>query len=94
MYLARIDGTLTSTVKHPSLAGARLLVGQRLDAAGREVGEPQVLIDPIGARGGTLVLVSTDGDHARRLLEDQRTPSRLVVVGIVDSVDILQRPGA
>ncbi len=94
MYLARIDGTLTSTVKHPSLAGARLLVGQRLDAAGREVGEPQVLIDPIGARRGTLVLVSTDGDHARRLLEDQRTPSRLVVVGIVDSADIPQRAGA
>lgn len=94
MYLARIDGTLTSTVKHPSLAGARLLVGQRLDAAGREVGEPQVLIDPIGARRGTLVLVSTDGDHARRLLEDKRTPSRLVVVGIVDSADIPQGAGA
>ena len=87
MYLSRIDGTLTSTVKHRSLAGARLLIGQRLDAAGQDVGEPQVLVDPIGARRGTIVLVSTDGDHARRLLGDQQTPARLVVLGIVDAVD-------
>ena len=32
MQLARIIGTATATVKHPSLAGARLLVGQPLMA--------------------------------------------------------------
>ena len=84
MYIARIDGTLTSTVKHPSLAGARLLIGQRIGAAGEAIGEPQVLVDPIGARRGNRVLVTTDGDHARMLLRDQRTPARLVVLGIVD----------
>jgi len=84
MYIARIEGTLTSTVKHPSLAGARLLIGQRIGAAGEAVGEPQVLVDPIGARRGNRVLVTTDGDHARMLLHDRRTPARLVVLGIVD----------
>ena len=84
VYIARIEGTLTSTVKHPSLAGARLLIGQRIGTAGEAVGEPQVLVDPIGARRGNRVLVTTDGDHARMLLHDQRTPARLVVLGIVD----------
>ena len=86
MYIARIDGTLTSTVKHPSLTGVRLLIGQRVGAAGQDVGEPQVLVDPIGARLGTLVLVTTDGEHARMLLGDRRAPARLVVLGIVDQV--------
>ena len=94
MYIARIDGTLTSTVKHASLAGARLLIGQRIGASGEEVGEPQVLVDPIGARMGNRVIVTTDGDHARRLLGDPRTPVRLVVLGIVDEAFVSLDGGA
>jgi len=94
VYIARIDGTLTSTVKHASLAGARLLIGQRIGAAGEEVGEPQVLVDPIGARRGNRVIVTTDGDHARRLLGDPRTPVRLVVLGIVDEAFVPLEGGA
>ena len=94
MYIARIDGTLTSTVKHASLAGARLLIGQRIGASGEEVGEPQVLVDPIGARRGNRVIVTTDGDHARRLLGDPRTPVRLVVLGIVDEAFVSLDGGA
>ena len=30
MFIARIDGSITSTVKHKSLRGLRLLIGQRL----------------------------------------------------------------
>jgi len=87
VFIARIDGTVTSTVKHPSLAGARLLIGQRLDAGGRPVGEPQVLVDPVGARPGSLVMVTTDGEHARTYLHDPRAPVRLLVLGIVDEID-------
>jgi len=94
VYIARIDGTLTSTVKHASLAGARLLIGQRIGAAGEEVGEPQVLVDPIGARRGNRVIVTTDGDHARRLLGDPRTPVRLTVLGIVDEAFVSLEGGA
>jgi ethanolamine utilization protein EutN len=94
VYIARIDGTLTSTVKHASLAGARLLIGQRIGAKGEEVGEPQVLVDPIGARRGNRVVVTTDGDHARTLLGDPRTPVRLVVLGIVDETFVPSHGGA
>ena len=57
MYLARIDGTLTSTHKHPTLAGTRLLVARRLEADGVAVGEPVVVIDRLGARPGSTVSV-------------------------------------
>lgn len=84
MFIARIDGSLTSTVKHKSLHGLRLLIGQRLEADGTEVGEPLVLIDDLGAAFGSRVLVTTDGDLARQKLADNTTPARMMVVGIVD----------
>ncbi len=86
MFIARIDGCITSTAKHRSISGFPLLIAQRIDADGRPAGEPQLVIDPIGASFGTYVMVSTDGDHARRLLNDNCTPARLVVLGILDAV--------
>ncbi|MBZ5563427.1 MAG: EutN/CcmL family microcompartment protein [Acidobacteriia bacterium] len=84
MFVARIDGSMTSTVKHKSLHGRRLLIGQRLEADGTEVGEPLVLIDDLGAGVGSYVLVTTDGDLARQKFADNTTPSRMIVVGIID----------
>lgn len=84
MFIARIDGSITSTVKHKSLRGFRLLIGQRLEANGAEVGEPLVLVDDLGAGLGSHVLVTTDGDLARQMLADNTTPSRMIVVGIID----------
>jgi ethanolamine utilization protein EutN len=85
MYLARIDGTLTATRKHATLAGCRLLLAQRLEPDGRTSGEPIVVVDRMGARHGSTVIVSTDGDVLRRRLGDT-TPARLSVAGIVDQV--------
>ena len=64
MFLARIDGTLTSTVKHETLGGFRFLIAQRLEGDGSDSGEPQILVDWMGANVGSIVLVSTDDDIA------------------------------
>jgi ethanolamine utilization protein EutN len=85
MFLARIDGTMTSTVKHPSLEGARLLIGQRLDVQRNVTGEPFVVLDTLGASKGAVVLVSTDGDIQRKL-RGNNCPARFTVVGLVDFV--------
>jgi len=87
MYLARIDGTVTSTAKHETLAGCRLLIGRRLEADGSPSGDPIILLDWMGAGRGTTVLVSTDGDIARTRLGNT-TPGRLTVTGIVDHVHV------
>jgi ethanolamine utilization protein EutN len=83
MFLARIDGTLTSTVKHETLEGCRFLVGQRLDADGGPVGEPLVLVDSLGAAHGATVLVTTDNETLRDRV-GKTTPARMIVFGIVD----------
>jgi microcompartment protein CcmK/EutM len=84
LFIARIDGSITATAKHESLRGFRLLVGQRIEADGSPSGEPQVLVDTYGARAGSTVLVTSDGELARKVLRDNRTPTRMMVVGIVD----------
>ena len=85
MFLARIDGTVTATRKHESLEGVRLLIAQRLESDGKTIGEPLIVLDWLGARLHNTVLISSDGDIARKALGNS-TPSRLAVVGIVDKV--------
>jgi ethanolamine utilization protein EutN len=85
MFLARIDGTLTATVKHQTLEGARLLIGQRLDVNNAAIGEPLVVLDTLGASRGAVVLVSTDGDIQRKV-RGNTCPARLTVIGLVDFV--------
>jgi ethanolamine utilization protein EutN len=85
MFLARIEGTVVAAVKHPTLAGCRFLIAQRLEADGSAGLEPIVIIDWLGAGNGSTVLVSTDGDIARARLGNT-TPARMVVVGIVDQM--------
>jgi ethanolamine utilization protein EutN len=85
MFLARIDGTVTSTIKHSTLEGYRLLVGQRLEADGSPTGEPLVLVDLVGARRGSTVMVTTDNEPLRAV-KGNTAPARLVIVGIVDRI--------
>jgi ethanolamine utilization protein EutN len=85
MFLARIEGTVVSSTKHPTLDGCRFLIAQRLEADGSAGLEPIVIVDWLGAGKGDTVVVSTDGDIARVRLGNT-TPARMVVVGIVDAL--------
>jgi ethanolamine utilization protein EutN len=87
MLLARIDGTVVAAVKHPTLDGCRFLLAQRLESDGSAAAEPIVIVDWLGAASGATVIVSTDGDIARKKLGNT-TPARMVVVGIVDAVQL------
>jgi len=90
MFLARIEGTVVATARHPSLQGCRFLIARRLEADGTAAAEPNVVVDWMGAARGNIVMVSTDGDIARERFGNN-TPARMVVVGMVDAV---QQPGA
>jgi microcompartment protein CcmK/EutM len=84
MMLCRIDGNLTSTVKHKSAAGCRLLICQPITADGAESGPLTVAVDPLGAALHQRVIVNTDGRYMGALLNDERTPLSFCVVGILD----------
>jgi ethanolamine utilization protein EutN len=85
MQLGIVVGTATSTRRHASLEGWKLLVVQLLNADGETPdGEPVLSIDHLGAGRGTKVLVTNDGQATRELVGDDQTPARWSVIGIED----------
>ncbi len=84
MLLARAIGHATSTVKHASLRGAKLLLVQPLRSL---TVEPVLTLDRLGAAPGDLVVTSSDGLFARETLHDNTSPARWSVVGVLDNVD-------
>jgi microcompartment protein CcmK/EutM len=84
MFLARVEGSVIATRKHPTLNGWRLLICQPIDATGSPEGAPQVAIDPHGAGMHQRVLISSDGAASRKAVGSERSPARWMVVGIVD----------
>jgi ethanolamine utilization protein EutN len=80
-----VIGTATATVKHPSMAGSKLLVVQFLAADGRSPdGEPVLAVDRLGAGIGETVMLSSDGKGTRELLGSETTPVRWSVMAIPD----------
>ena len=85
MLLGRVVGTATSTVKHPSMEGWKLLLVMALQADGRTIeGDPILVIDPVGAGRGETVIITSDGMAPRELVGQENSPVRWSVLGIRD----------
>lgn len=88
MLLARVIGHGTSTVRHKSLEGMKLALVQPLRSLTRE---PVLALDRLGTQPGHLVMITSDGLGARQMADDDTSPARWSIAGIVDdeaSVDI------
>ena len=86
MLLARVEGNLTATRKHPSYEGWRLVICQPIDREGTPEGVPQVAIDSLGAGMHQRVIISSDGSATRKAVGDEKSPARWMIVGVVDEV--------
>ncbi|MGO8688892.1 MAG: EutN/CcmL family microcompartment protein [Thermoguttaceae bacterium] len=85
MQLARIVGRAISTIKHPSLEGATLLLALPLQADGRSIdGDPILVVDTLDAGRAEKVIITSDGKGTRELLHSENTPARWAVLGIPD----------
>jgi microcompartment protein CcmK/EutM len=84
MQLARVEGNLVATRKHPSYEGWRLVICQPLGTSGAVEGSPVVAIDSLGAGMHQQVIISSDGLAARKAVGMDKSPARWLVVGIVD----------
>ena len=85
MQLARVIGTVVSTVKSELFESRKLLVIQPLDAKLEEVGKPLVAIDSIGAGDGEVIFWCR-GKEASFPFVPLDVPTDCTIVGIVDSV--------
>ncbi len=84
MQLARVVGTVVSTVKNESLQGRTLLVVQTLNKNLEPAGKPMVAVDSVGAGVGELVFWCR-GKEASFPFKREDTPTDCTIIGIVDS---------
>jgi len=90
MQIARVCGTLVSTLKHEALSGHRMLIVQPCDLDGRPTGPETMAVDVVDAGPGDWVLVLDEGASASQVLENPRGPVRTLIVGVVDAVHLGQ----
>ncbi len=86
MLLARVEGNVVATRKHPSYEGWRLVICQPMGTTGEPEGSPTVAIDAHGAGMHQYVVISSDGAAARKAVGDEKSPARWMVIGVVDAV--------
>lgn len=86
MKVARVVGTVVSTIQHELFEGRKLLLCDLLDRTGRPDGNHLIAVDTVGAGVGETVLLLDEGTSARQVVGLASGPLRTVVVGIVDEV--------
>lgn len=84
MQLARVIGTVISTVKNEALSARKLLIVQTLNADLKETEKPLIALDSIGAGVGELVFWCR-GKEASFPFKREDTPTDCTIIGIVDS---------
>ncbi|HAM72002.1 MAG TPA: ethanolamine utilization protein EutN [Verrucomicrobiales bacterium] len=96
MFLARVEGSVVSTKKEASMNGRKLLllrpqlVDDKDPTKFRPGSNTIVAVDSVGAGSGELILFC-QGSSARLAAGMKEAPVDAVVIGIVDTVDVLGR---
>ncbi|HNQ90901.1 MAG TPA: EutN/CcmL family microcompartment protein [Verrucomicrobiota bacterium] len=94
MFLARVEGSVVATKKDPNMSGRKLLllrpmlVDDKDPSRFRPGVNTIVAVDSVGAGEGEMVLFC-QGSSARLAPGLKEAPVDAVVIGIVDSVDVL-----
>ena len=86
MKLARVSGTVVSTIHADVFEGRKLLLCDYLDLDGEETGDYVIAVDVVDAGAGETVLILDEGNSARQVLGLAGGPVRALVVGIVDQL--------
>jgi ethanolamine utilization protein EutN len=94
MFLARVEGSIVATKKDPSMSGRKLLLlrPQLVDEKDPTKFRPGMntilAVDSVGAGLGEMVMFA-QGSSARLAPGMKDAPVDAVIIGIVDTVDVL-----
>ena len=93
MFLARVTGSVVSTLKVDAMVGQKLLVVEPLrvnekDQSGLvSTGRTFICVDTVGAGVGEIVMI-VQGSSARFTPQTKPLPIDCAIIGIVDSVHL------
>ncbi len=88
MIIAKVVGTVVSTIKHSAYHGYKLQVVQPLHLAEQTPDNAFLALDNAHAGIGDTVLVMREGNGARDITQIKDAPIISMIVGILDSVEI------
>ncbi len=88
MLIAKVIGTVVSTVKHPAYHARKIMLVQAMHLPGEKSDDAFVAIDVAQAGVGDTVLVCQEGGSTRQIMGLVDQPVRSSIVGIVDSVNL------
>tara|TARA_B100000315_G_C14594447_1_gene597879 strand:+ start:2655 stop:2930 length:276 start_codon:yes stop_codon:yes gene_type:complete len=88
MILAKVTGSVVSTIKNKHLESEKLLITQPVDLKQNPAGESFLSLDRALAGEGDLVLVNKEGSGARLMYDNEEIPVQAVIVGVVDDIDV------
>ena len=77
MKIARVTGTVVSTIKYEKYVGMKLLRVRHLTLDGQPTGEELIALDAADAGIGDIVLVNNDGDT--------KLIASVTICGVIDS---------
>ncbi len=87
MLIARVVGTIVSTIKDDKLTGRKLLIVRETTAENELVGKPIAAVDTVDAGVGDVVLIA-QGSSARQTSVTKETPTDAVIMAIVDELEV------
>ena len=90
MTLARVCGTVVSTIKIEALEGLKLMIVHPINPDGTLTGKQMVAVDSLQSGIGDDVLIIDEGGSAGIMLNMSSQPIRTVIAAIVDRVDIVK----
>jgi ethanolamine utilization protein EutN len=90
LVIAKVIGTVVSTVKHPAYHGYKLHLVQPLHLPGEKPDEIFIALDNVHAGVGDTVLVMREGSGARQITKIKDAPIISMIVGVLDSVDLAE----
>lgn len=90
MRIARVVGTVTGTVKEPTLASHKLLIVDIEDGEGNVLEPSVVAVDTVGAGSGERVLVAT-GSAARIPSPVAGLSVDVAIIAIIDEISFFRK---
>lgn len=88
MILAKVVGTVVSTIKHPAFVGRKLLLVRPLHLSGDKPEDDFIAVDAAHAGIGDTVLVCQEGNSTRQVIDVPNAPVRSSIVGVIDSISL------
>lgn len=89
MKIAKVTGSIVSTMKVPTYFGTKILMVQPLNLNMQPKGDEVLAVDNVDAGVGDRVLLLQEGGVVKEVLNiPHASPIRSIIIGVIDEVQL------